>query len=328
MSDPRNSFPDNVYWSLTYRNEEEVATTLKFPTNSSSTIIHNPMIYYLLIEKFTLSNRAIPIMQFDNRDRRFFFYVNNLINPIYIRARPATYRGNLITSALTSSDEFYMSIYSIQQFIEIMNDSLAGAATLSILPDGRFNFDAPAPLNLIFSTDLYNLFPTFDATYANSRYQIIFKPSAVNPGAVYATQESKALYALHDIQTILVLSNNLPIIAQGYVTASDPKQKFKILNDFPVIYFESQGIDKSDWVFESNEYRPIDFQSPEPIQVIEYDIRLIRKNGEIVPYYIMPGEVATITFRFAKKALFNNEYNLANESDRIRQNPQYSYHRR
>jgi hypothetical protein len=47
-----------------------------------------------------------------------------------------------------------------------------------------------------------------------------------------------------------------------------------------------------------------------------------------VPYYIMPGEVATITFRFAKKALFNNEYNLANESDRIRQNPQYSYHRR
>ena len=63
MSDPRNSFPDNVYWSLTYRNEEEVATTLKFPTNSSSTIIHNPMIYYLLIEKFTLSNRAIPIMQ-------------------------------------------------------------------------------------------------------------------------------------------------------------------------------------------------------------------------------------------------------------------------
>ena len=328
MSDPRNSFPHNVYWSLTYRNEEEVATTLKFPTNSSSTIIHNPMIYYLLIEKFTLSNRAIPIMQFDNRDRRLFFFVNNQINPIYIRSRAINYRGDLVTGSLTSSDQFYMPVYSIQQFIDIMNDSLAGDATLSILPDGRFNFNAAGPINLTFSTDLYNLFPTLDAFYANSRYQIIFSPSVSNPGTYDATQESKALYALHDIQTILVLSNNLPIIAQGYVTASDPKQKFKILNDFPIIYSESQGIDKSDWVFESKEYRPIDFQSPEPIQVIEYDIRLIRKNGEIVPYYIMPGEVATITFRFAKKALFNNEYNLANESDRIRQNPQYSYHRR
>ena len=72
MSDPRTVFPDNVYHTLSYTNDGEQAAQLKFPTNSDSIILANPMMYYALVEKFVLSNRAFPIFDLDNTDGKYF----------------------------------------------------------------------------------------------------------------------------------------------------------------------------------------------------------------------------------------------------------------
>ena len=72
MSDPRTVFPDNVYHTLSFTNDGEQAAQLKFPTNSDSIILANPMMYYALVEKFVLSNRAFPIFDFDNTDGKYF----------------------------------------------------------------------------------------------------------------------------------------------------------------------------------------------------------------------------------------------------------------
>ena len=69
MSDPRTVFPDNVYHTLSYTNDGEQAAQLKFPTNSDSIILANPMMYYALVEKFVLSNRAFLI--FDNTSGKY-----------------------------------------------------------------------------------------------------------------------------------------------------------------------------------------------------------------------------------------------------------------
>ena len=326
MSDPRNVFPDNVYHTLVCRNDQQVPITLRFPTNSDSVILSNPMMYYALCQKFSLSTRSVPIMTFDNRKETMYFRDIAATPNKLIRCTPASDYGNLIEERYF--DPLYIPIYFIEQFESIIKTSLVGT-------DVDFNYDIGGVFSfstaqvfpyLALSPQLYALFPNLPARYVKTPEGGLFE--LVFNAAGECFQESKGLYALNDTSSIILISNNLPIASQGYVNNVDAKQKFKIINQFPIIYDQSSDIDKNDWIFESTEYRPIDFVSSTPFTNFDYEIKLQKKNGEIMDYYLMPGESASMTFRFVKKALFNNEYNLSDESDRIKQNPTYNYNRR
>ena len=324
MSDPRNVFPDNVYHTLTCRNDENKAITLRFPTNSDSDILSNPMMYYALVQKFSLSSRAIPILTLDNRDGSLFTREAPGGQNIDIVCPAAHYYGDLVKD--TSFDPRNVPIYFIQQLAKIIDSSTNANYTFALDIGDLFSINtAQGAPYLAFSPRLYALFPNLPAKYVRSpagdMYELIFENGT-------CVQESKGIYALNDISSIILISDSLPIASQGFVTNNNAKQKFKIINQFPIIYNQSSDIDKNEWVFESTEYRPIDFISTNSFTTFDYEIKLAKKNGEVVDYYLLPGESASMTFRFVKKALFNNEYNLSNQTDRIKQNPQYSFNRR
>ena len=311
MTDPRSVFPDNVYLTLESTNQYSQAAGLNFASNGSSNVIPNPSMYYLFITKFVLPNRAFPIFVFDNTKEDYYVIVNGVKHLLTMQA--GDFRGNPYGLNESSS---YGGIYFIRQFLNILNRDL-GASQMILLDDGRFELTA-GPASIVFSKRIYDLFPTMDATYTGVDYQMV----------VDNIQESKAQYAWYDIKSIILLSNDLPILHQGYVTSQDSRKKLKILNEFPVIYDQSNSIDKTDWVFESNQYRPIDLISQEGFQSFTFEVSVISKYGTAYQYKLLPNDTASCTFRFAKKALFNNEYNLTNESERIKQNPQYAYHKR
>lgn len=307
MTDPRSVFPDNVYLTLESTNMSDQAAGLNFASNGGSNVIPNPSMYYLFVTKFVLPNKAFPIFVFDNSKEDYYVYVNGVKHLVTMDA--SDYR-NVLDSR---------GIYFIKQFLTMLNRALAlgTASEMTLLADGRFELTA-GPETIIFSKRIYDMFPTMEATYNGVDYQMV----------VDNIQESKSQYAWYDIKSIILLSNDLPILHQGYVTSKDSRKKLKILNEFPVIYNQSESIDKTDWVFESNQYRPIDLISQEGFQSFTFEVRVVSKYGTVYDYKLLPNETASCTFRFAKKALFNNEYNLANESDRIKQNPQYAFHKR
>ena len=330
MPDPRNTFPDNVYHTLSSTNTTNRVKTISFTNNNSNYVIPNPIMYYLLIEKFVLSNKALPIFFFDNSASDYVITVNDV--PYTLKMSDDEYRGNQYGESRDSSGKTG-GVYFIKQFLAMMNKEFTLAATdISIIlrDDGRFEvIDAIAGDEVFFSKKLYGMFPTLEAIYTgtNTReYRIVFEDDTT-PGFLHALQESKAQYAWNDIRSILLVSDDLPIQQQGFTTSNNSQQKIRILNEFPPIYSQSSSIDKTDWVFESNQYRPIDLITQEGFNGFTFEVRLISKFGQLIEYRLLPGESATVTFRFVKKALFNNEYNLSNETERIKQNPDYNYHK-
>ena len=177
---------------------------------------------------------------------------------------------------------------------------------------------------LTFSSRLYDLFPSLEAIYNSSlnEYQIFTVGGSV-------IQETKSLYAWYDIKSILLISSDLPISKQSFqATGNFNSLKINIINEFIPLYDSSTNIERSDWVFESNQFRTLDMTSSEEIKSFSFDITLTTKYGKRVEYRLAPNESATITFRFMKKAIFNNEWNITNMDERIKQNPNLNFHRR
>jgi hypothetical protein len=299
-----------------------------FGNTNTSSIVSIPAIYYVLVEKFVLSNKALPIFFFDNRKDEYQIHVN--LQSYSLVIDNAHYRGELYGTPRDSTGRTG-GIYFIRQFLRVMNDGFAvmGSGIRMILrDDGRFQLEGAALGDVVtFSKKVYDLFPTLEAEYTdvyNAEYKIVIDSS--NP-PLPSVQESKAQYAWYGIKSILLISDDLPITKQGYITSDNSSQKLSILNEFPPYYGGSDSIDKTDWIFESTEYRPIDMNSQNGFNTFSFSIKLVSRYGELIEYRLAPGETASVTFRFAKKALFNNEYNLTRESDRIRQNPSYAYHK-
>jgi hypothetical protein len=324
MPDPRCVFPDNIYKTLSCTNNTQYPSSLTFSSNCNSDVVNNPSMYYLLVEKFVLPNNYLPIFYFDNTDGMYVVsnpkhgtqYLLKMTNVYYYGDHDLITDGNPDSSFLTGP------VYFVKQFIDMLNESfvqIGVTMTFSISIDGKFHVTNGDSVYL--SRKIYNMFPTLPAIYTGI------------PGREYllrgingVVQEQTSQYAFNDIRSILLISNDLPILHQGFTTNSDSNQKLKILNEFPVI--ESAFIDKTAWVFESNQYRPIDMISQEGFGNFTFTVRLLTKKGIIREYKLLPGESASCTFRFVKKALFNNEYNLSSEAARIKQNPEYSYHKR
>jgi hypothetical protein len=313
--DPRNVFPDNVYRSVEITNSSSMVSSINFDTNLGSAIINNPRMYYLLVTKFSLSNKAFPIFFFDNRDyspletKGYYIIKDGFKTMLTMEA--ADYRGN--PYGLEGESNLYGGVYFINQFLNMINRVIA-PSQMTLLDDGRFNMFLSG--DLIFSRKLYDLFPTMEATYTQTGYRMFG-----------GDQESKSQYAWYDIKSIIIISNDLPILFQGISTKFDSTKRLKILQEFPPIYSQGDSIDKSDWIFESTQYRPIDMLTQDSFSNFSFDVKLMSKYGTLIEYKLLPGDSASVTFRFAKKSLFNNEYNISNESQRIKQNPQYAYHK-
>lgn len=338
MSDPRTVFPDNIYTTLTYSNKADTANKLQFASNNGNDICPNPSMYYLIITKFVLPNNAFPIFKFDNRDQKMFFRANGDPDEYFMEMPGYDYRGDYMGGSPTYFSNGFISsapIYFIGQFRDMMNHSFnkrPGNDTRLVWNDDG-TFEILSSINRItLSPAVYKFFPSMPATLVNGMYELYFTllndPGDPDFPLYSAKQEFKSLYALSDIKSILLLSNDLPILFQGFISSDSATQREKVLNQFFPTPSENVGVDRTDWIFEAGELQPIDMISQEGFSNFEFDVRVIRANGEVLNYYVMPGETASVTFRFAKRALFNNEYNLSNETARIKQNPSVKFHRR
>lgn len=315
--DPRLLFEDNIVVTLACDNKDKLSQNLRFNTTQSSVIVKNPQMYYLIIEKFRISNKALPIFFFDNSKDDMYIIVNG--DKTQIEMGALDYRGSIYSNLSNSSRNG--EIYFIGQFLGMLNNALGGTIELSMRDDKRFELTGIVNGDdIIFSKKVYDFFPTLEAIYdsAKQEYQIIRE-----------VQEFPAIYAWYDIKSILLVSSDLPVNKQIFHAGDfNEKIKLSIINEFVPLYDSSTLIDKSDWVYESTQLRTIDLRSSESIKSFVFDILLVTKYGKQIPYMLAPGESCSCTFKFIKKALFNNEWNQTNLDDRIKQNTSLSFHRR
>ena len=112
--DPRNVFSDNIYRTLEVGNFTDTVASINFDANLGVTIVPNPRMYYLLVSKFILPNKALPIFFFDNTTHEYWITVNGIKS--FITMESVDYRGNAY--GLSNESTVYGGVYYIRQFLQ------------------------------------------------------------------------------------------------------------------------------------------------------------------------------------------------------------------
>lgn len=324
MADPRTSFADNIYISLSCRNNQNKAIRPKFLSDNNGTICENPMMYYVMITQFRLSRSAHELFYFDNTKETLFIKEIENGPGLLLGLVNSIFRGDRINPG-DIRDARSGPIYYISQFIDMMN-FISFRFTFSLNAEDKIQIIGTTDY-LEMSPELYTFFPNLPATYLeNGNYLVKFTLNTVT-GNYECIQEYKSLYAFNDIDSIIIYTSNLPVNSQQFSSNNETDIEEKVIAQFTPSLSQNDGNDRSDWLYFSNEARLIDLKSSDAITNFTFSARIIRRNGNHEDYHIMPGDSASVTFRFAKKALFNNEYNLTSEYDRIKQNPYNNYHK-
>lgn len=342
LRDPRRTHSDNVYMNAKYVNDSRTAANvISFQSDRNEYLVSAASDYYLIVESFELPNQALPIFNFDNTPVGGvspYAVTIELGGVLYITPLEFEDRGDLVNPSNTNSGK----IYFVDQFLVMVNNALIDSATAAGVGapfmeydenNEKFSITRPGanPTGTIyFTNDLYRLFFGLDAKfngYGTSDHTDweLQLDTIINLKLV---QDCKSLFNWSDVQSVFLFSNTLPVLEENFTNriGNGQDEKFKIINDFKPIKVAESCIDRSPWRYESDFPRLIDLRSDVKLYSVDFTFEVLDNNGNLTRIAIPPGETVTVKFRFAKKALFNNEYNLTDLDERVKQYNIHSYH--
>lgn len=360
LFDPRRTHNDNVYFNARYVNDSNTATDIiSFDSNRNDPVIPNASMYYLIVESFEIPNRALPIFIWDNTPdaNGKYPYAITIDNTTDGKKQtipiPFISRGDFTDPGNTSSQK----IYYLSQVVEMVNLALsAGNAVdggvrevetqdkgrFKLNSDGRFSFKYDdienKDVDFSLSTSLYELFLGFDGTinsHNSPTYEDFTLAKPPEEGFTLEatddtlTQEHKSQFMWPEFKKIYLFTNSLPIVQEQFSNrkGDTSDEKFKIIADFFPVYPEDGDIDRSPWIFFNDYPKLIDMRSDVPINSISFTAAALDKKGNLVRIPIPPGDTAYIKIRFVKKAIFNNEYNIAAHEKRTELYNVHTHHR-
>lgn len=341
--DYRKESSDIVYFSATVTNTSDSPKIIDFNQSRPQNILDKANDYYMTVLRFTVPHTTVAIFNFNQDDYYITIQEGATQKTVQLIYQD---QGN----PTADSSATFQGIYYIQQFLDIINTALNTAHNnapaspgnppqMILNDDGSFSLIVDTQYtNQIISMNqpLYAFFNGLDANFVtftgNVNYELRYGLRLDNIGTYLAPlvgnyyimrQESQSQYAWSNIKYIAVTSNSIPC-AKEYIgipfgTKTDESQT---ITDYIPLQGSYSPYDRSDWYYNAGDaYRLIDLESDGPLRRIDFQFILINKDNFAFPLQLGPGESADLKFMFAKRSLFNNEYNgLVNFEKRFKDN--------
>jgi len=360
--DVRTTHTDNVVFNCRFENKSRTqAVPLEYSSNRNGDILKANGMYYCTVDSFRIPNKALPIFKFENNlidpanPAEFEYMVsvetNTDINAVAVQFEN---RGDLINPGNQDSG----NIYYISQFLDMVNTALRNAYALSpgaIAADApKFAIDVEGDSNRFsllippssgatvvladgigLSYKLYTLFEGFDADFNNytglgTSFLLQSPQQEILPAGeqIEIFQEHHSLYNWTDVEQILIFSSDLPIEPENFSNKEESGNdlKFKILASFTPFSREDGNIDKTDFTYRTEYPKLIDLKSTIGLRNINFKVGILKKDGSLEKLYALPYSISVLKLRFVKRALFNNEYNLAGLNERLKHHALENYH--
>ena len=341
MPDPRKTFEDVILFNTRVYNDTHNLIDLKTEDTTRTDLLKNAGDYYLILDTFKIDNTAVAIMIIDdsNREDYLFSFIDDfgVRQDLYMSGQPSIY--DFEPNGVYKIDLF---LGQLQDFIrQVPNYDLT---TVSLVEqDNRIsiNYDSDAEEAITTTTEvilgcrLGVILSSFqNVIYRNNQWILVL------PELEYDNVDDEIIpvqiiedYLNYDkwtdIEAILIGSPSLPVIYETFSSESgSTASKFKVLNDFIPLSGSSTPLDRTAWTLQTDYPKLIDMRGDHPIQRIELNAFIQRRDRRArESVKLLPCTEAFFKLRFVKKALFNNEYNLTDIDDRVKQHPVPSYHK-
>lgn len=353
--------PDNRYININIPNTYFVGENKTFPSwipavydnTLTSPVIFNPSLDYISLINFTLVPNTIPLFIFaldvDQNNPNVGEYIigigaTGIQYPENVVYAPA---NNLPVPVPGGSSPFfgysdsinpYYFIYSVQQFINMINAALTAAVTASgIGVTAPFYIYDPitqlislivTPLfrnsgaTIFMNAQLKNYLNSFAFTTQNDVNTgpfIYFHDLSTTPynspiGGPYQYMEEAVSIALwYDIRKIQVISA-LPIVTEASPLSVPQLQNLNgssnnlpILSEFAVGYETLNDINEITIYNPTAQYRLIDMNPQVPITRINLSFQWCTKSGQNLPIYIAPMQTITAKMGFFNKDIYKKK---------------------
>lgn len=327
--DYRQESDDVIYFTASFRNNQNVPIDFRFNQARQGNILEKANDYYMAVISFDIPHEQIAIFNF--RQDPYFVNIDDGTNPAPIQLEYVSL-GNPFFNISAS----FQGVYTFQQFLDSINVGLntahvrigaPGNAPRMILGlDGRFSLlvDTQYTNQVIrFNYPLFKFFLSINAVFegiVNQEYSIpyrqIFDNVKTYPTPLVGTyyemqQENRSQFIWSNITAISINSTLIPckkeLVGLNNLTSGAENQS---ISDFIPVQTEFTGYDRSNWTYLAGSgYRLVDLLSDAPLSRIDFGINVVNKDNFQFPLSISPGSIARVKFMFIKKSLENNEYN-------------------
>ncbi len=330
---------DIIYYNAVSFNRSNNLERASYFKTFGDNILDNCEQYYMAVTRFAISHMYVPLYFFQNG--KYSVTINNSkVDLIY---QP---EGNYFGFPNNQPVFYYKTIQNMVNsalFTAFNNAAVGGGSApfinynptsekFELYVNAQNIFAAPHQFNLYFNAPLFQQFQYFQAFFngfnqpngQDYKIYLVEDPADLNKvtlgGVDYFKyiQEQPGLYLFNEIESILFLTNNIPVKAEyvGVQSGGNESVQVPILTNF--IPDQSVARNLAQYQYYSNgNYKLINMTGNSKLNTVDFQLAIRTRSGEIVPLYLEPGESMSVSFVFAMKSLYNNQfshlYNFEND---------------
>lgn len=303
-----------IYVNAIFRNTTTTRQPI-FSNNFTTNFLDSSGNYSMAIVRFNIPNSG-PYFEFKNDSYKVTLEHNNV-----------QYQSTV--QYINKNNDSSQNVYSVRYFLEMINNALEASftaldiafpGTVTEAPFLVFNSstglmslyigqDYESNVKLYFNNALYQYFiNSFDVIYnkqlLDREYEFEIRDYKnnipVSPANYYEfVQETSSIYNWYDIQRVIFSTGTLPVRSEYFMTQSSDGISIQknIVTDFSPLL----SLDKSNFIYEPSIYRMINLRGHSYLNSFDLYVSYSDKDGNTSPYYLEPGELATVKVGFFKK---------------------------
>jgi hypothetical protein len=301
---------DVVIYNTRIKNNTDSLLPISINDSRPNYVISRAGSYYLILDSFVIDDEAIPIFDYDPNEYYVEYgagYVDRVTVPFY---------------QLYDFDS--IGVYSISQFLRMMDGLVVGAHTLNI---SYSNVTKTISLTVTTTTDepatsfrlsnrlglmFKNLYLKDNNDWFNvlirNRAWIMDIPAIDNDTVTYI-EESPNLASWTDIEGLLISTANLPINFEQFSNIRETSGTiFKVINDFVIFKTPDVVFDRTPLTYVSDYPKLIDMKGDREINSVDLIVYALKTNGDFKIIQLLPGCEAVFKLRFMRKEFYNSNY--------------------
>lgn len=325
--------PEHVYYNIAIRNTTNLPRIAAFTETRTTTLLDKPSDYKLAITRFYIPGSLIPIFDFPDPAGPTQLWVT-VDQPIGGGGLSFSVQVGYVPDDLSGVSGVNRPVITFNQFLFGVNAAIAAAvvaAGVASTPQMYYNetnqlfylraeaadWDPVTPYSgglsarLWFNSNLQNYFQSMYGLQlgydrADRRDFQVYVQNLVNnvvsigPTVLDMPTELNTQYLWPDLERILFLTNNIPVIPEFHNATDGATVWKKIVTDFEPL---NTGDFRTNDVFQYQApiYRYIDLNQDTPLREIDLGIFWQSRNGNVYPLMIPPHRDVNIKILFEKK---------------------------
>lgn len=315
-----NSDVNNIYYNFNVKKGNEIYNYIAVNDTRSQAILEKASDYEIAVARFSLPTNAMPV---------FIWKGDEYFQIAYTFGSTTVTKYVVFVPSTTGNDIYGNSIWTYQQFIDLINTALKNGFTDLKIAEPSCPATEPAFLSLnskskllvwnteqsygtstkvYFNRKLFFLMPSFQAfgtTLNNTLFwQMISKNNGNNSNVInginyYSTkQEYPTIFLWKDFKTMIFETDNIPIDSEYSMAQQNDFRR--VLTDFEVtqgLYEEKQVIQ----YYPRAEMRWYDLISSQQLRKMDLKVYWADNIGKTYPLYLDANYVFTMKLYLRKK---------------------------